>query len=404
MQTHYLGSYGVEMTKQNTMRNVFFGGAVLVAAFISGSQASAIDALPAGYGDLVPEADFGPAMSTLVKIGTTSCVVKSSNVSGLPVQTKLDLPPADLMQFAGILADIKTKSASLVALDCTPTILFSATEKTITGTVANKGLGLTGSFSLKCSFKQSVTINASLSFGMAVAGGARMSIDPTTSTIPISCGIRIVMSDATTMNGTVEGSAVIGAAAPCEGAVENSCVGIVADTKVTVTSGTGELKGYVGSGTYTFQDSFTLPEINDSLGQVGSALGKSSVSAFRLAPRVAGSAGTMNISFVPGAPKTEILYPAVVAGAKSAFGKNATYAAVSSPKAKCVFTAVKGAKQFALPAVIANAQGATTTKKLTATQATKMSKALGIKAGSAFVLRAKCGSATTNQNVVYSIS
>ena len=391
----------MEMTKQNTIRNVFFGGAVLISAFISSGTASAINALPAGYGDLVPEADFGPAMSTLVKIGTTSCVVKSSNVSGLPVQTKLDLPPADLMQFAGILADIKTKSNSLIALNCTPTILFTATEKTITGTVANKALGLTGSFSLKCSFKQSMTVNASLSFGMAVTGGARMSIDPTTSTIPISCGIRIVMSDETTMNGTVEGAAVVGAAAPCEGAAENSCVGLSANTKVTVTSATGELKGYVGSGTYTFQDSFTLPEINDSLGQVGSVLGKSAVSAFRLTAQAIGSAGSMSITFVPGAAKTEILYPAVVAGSKSSLGKNATYGAVSSPKAKCTFTAVKGNKQFALPVVTANAQGATTTKVLTAARALSMSKQLGLKVGNAFVLRAKCGTATTNQNVVF---
>ena len=108
--------------------------------------------------------------------------------------------------------------------------------------------------------------------------------------------------------------------------------------------------------------------------------------------------------YLPGTAKTEILYPAVVAGTKSAFGKNATYGAVSSPKAKCVFTAVKGAKQFALPALTANAQGATATKVLTSAQAAAMAKSLRLKVGSAFVLRAKCGSATTNQNVVYSIS
>jgi hypothetical protein len=98
------------------------------------------------------------------------------------------------------------------------------------------------------------------------------------------------------------------------------------------------------------------------------------------------------------------LYPAVVAGAESSFGKNATYGAVSAPKAKCVFTAVKGSRKFALPAVTANAQGATATKVLTSAQAAAMAKSLRLKVGSAFVLRAKCGSATTNQNVVYSIS
>jgi hypothetical protein len=109
----------------------------------------------------------------------------------------------------------------------------------------------------------------------------------------------------------------------------------------------------------------------------------------------------MKIAFVPGAAKTEILYPAVVAGTKTIFGKDATYGAIASPKAKCAFTAVKGAKQYVLPAVTANAQGATPTKVLTAARSLAMSKQLGLKVGNAFVLRAKCGAATTNQNVVY---
>ena len=385
-----------------TLRNLVMGGAIIASLSVgSANSAGALDALPPGYSDLVPEVDFGPAMSSLVNIGSTPCTVKSSNVSALPVETKIDLPPSDLMQFAGALGTMRSSSSSLVTLDCVSNLQFDGTEKVITGTVTNTALNLKGTFSLKCSFKQSLAVSASLSFGMAVKGGAQLSINPTTVVIPISCGIRIEMSDGTTVTAAVEGSAGAGETAPCEGATDRSCVGIVADTKVNVTSATGALKGYVGSGTYSFQDSFTLPSINENLGQVGSLLGKSSVRAYRSVPQATGNAGVMKIAFVPGTAKTEILYPAVAAGTKTIFGKNATYAAVSSPKAKCVFTAVKGAKQFALPALTANAQGATTTKKLTATQATKMSKALGVKTGSAYVLRAKCGSATTNQNVVY---
>lgn len=84
------------MTKNRAIRNTFIGAAILVSTLLAGGTASAEDALPAGYGDFVPEVDFGPAMSTLVNIGTTPCVVKSSNVSSLPAQTKMDLPPADL--------------------------------------------------------------------------------------------------------------------------------------------------------------------------------------------------------------------------------------------------------------------------------------------------------------------
>ena len=391
------------MMRHQSIHKVIFGGVALISTLVFGpnSSAGAIDALPAGYGDFVPEVDFGPAMSTLVDIGATPCVVKSSNVSSLPAQTKMDLPPADIMQFLGVLTEMKRSSTSLVAFECTPTIRFTAAETSITGKVSNQSLGLTGTFLLKCSFKQSITVTTSLEIGMSVQGGSRMSISPTNSSIPISCGIRIALSDQSTLSGTVEGTAIVGTEAPCVGSTDNSCVGISADTQVVVTSGTGELKGYVGSGTYTFQDAFTLPKINESLGQAGQALGKSSVRAMRSVPRTENGTGAMNIKFVPGAAKTEILYPAVVAGTKSAFGKGATYAAVSAPKAKCVFTAVKGSKQYALPAVTANAQGATVTKALTPAQATGMSKALGLKVGAGFVLRAKCGTATTNQNVVF---
>jgi len=392
------------MTKNRAIRKTLIGAAVLVSALLTGGAVSAVDALPAGYGDFVPEVDFGPAMSSLVNIGTTPCVVKSSNVSSLPAQTKMDLPPADLVQFIGVLSQMKTDSSSLVAFDCTPTVNFTASEKSVTGTVANKALGLTGSFLLKCSFKQSITIAASLEIGMALQGGSQMSVSPTNSIVPISCGFRIVLSDKTTMNGTVEGSATIGATASCVGSSDKSCVGIAANAQVIVTSATGKLKGYVGSGTYTFQDAFTLPKLNDSLGQAGFLLGKSSVRALRYSPKVAGIAGALNIAFVPGASKTEILYPAVVAGAKSSFGKNATYGAVSAPGAKCTFTAVSGKRQFVLPSVAANAQGATATKTLTSAQATAMAKSLRLKEGSAIVLRAKCGAATTNQNVVYANS
>jgi hypothetical protein len=389
-----------------TFRNVLLGGAAVIAAISVSSvnSAGALNALPPGYSDLVPEVDFGPAMSSLVNIATTACTVKSSNVSALPVATKIDLPPADLMQFAGALGTMKSSGTSLVTLDCASNLQFDGTEKVITGTVTNAALALKGTFSLKCSFKQSFTVSASLSIGMAVKGGSQLIVSPTTTPIPISCGIRIEMSDGTTVTAAVEGSAGGGETAPCEGATDRTCVGIVADTKVIVTSATGALKGYVGSGTYSFQDSFTLPSINENLGQVGSLLGKSSVRAYRSVPQAMGNAGVMKIAFVPGAAKTEILYPAVVAGTKTIFGKNATYGAVSAPGAKCTFTAVSGKRQFVLPSVTANAQGATATKTLTSAQATAMAKSLRLKEGSAIVLRAKCGKATTNQNVVYGAS
>ncbi len=388
---------------QTAFRNVLLGGATVIASLSVGvaNSAGALGALPPGYSDLVPEVDFGPAMSSLVNIATTACTVKSSNISALPVATKIDLPPADLLQFAGVLATMKSSSSSLVTLDCVSNLQFDGTEKVITGTVTNTALDLKGTFTLKCSFKQSLAVSASLSFGMAVQGGSQLTVNPTQTAIPVSCGIRIEMSDGTTVTAAVEGSASAGEVAPCTGATERSCVGIAADTKVKVTSATGALKGYIGSGTYSFQDSFTLPSINENLGQVGSLLGKSSVRAYRSVPQATSNVGVMKIAFVPGAAKTEILYPVIVAGQKTIFGKDATYGAVSSPKARCVFSAVKGVRQFALPAVTANAQGATIAKKLTAAQANGMTKALGIKTGSAFVLRAKCGTATTNQNVVY---
>ena len=123
---------------KTTFRNVLMGGAIIASLSVgSANSAGALDALPPGYSDLVPEVDFGPAMSSLVNIGSTPCTVKSSNVSALPVATKIDLPPSDLMQFAGALGTMKSSSSSLVTLDCVSNLQFDGTEKVITGTVTN---------------------------------------------------------------------------------------------------------------------------------------------------------------------------------------------------------------------------------------------------------------------------
>jgi len=53
----------------------------------------------------------------------------------------------------------------------------------------------------------------------------------------------------------------------------SACVAVSLTAKATVTSGTGELKGQTGSGTYTYSDAFELPELAGIADQLASMKG-----------------------------------------------------------------------------------------------------------------------------------
>ena len=360
-------------------------------------------ALPAGAGDFVPTIDLSADLASLVNVVSSPCTVSESNISVMPVGATLTLPPTDFAQFLSALTAIKAKADSRVALLCSPELKMSGEERTISGTVTNAALSLSGSFTLKCVFQESLSAKANLSFGLGVKGLMQLDVVSASVAMPMTCAMSMSLGGGTTVAGTVDGLAKIGSTVSqsCTGSTLESCVPLSVDAKVSVTSATGKFAGLVGTGTYSFTPSFTVPSLNGNLGLLTGQLKSSSVRASRAVVRTTNTSGSMSIDFAAGKAKTEILHPIVASSGSSSFGKGLRYGAVSTPKDKCIFTAVKGKKKFSFPALTAASNGATASKVVTAAQSKAMAKALGIKANAAFSLQAKCGKTITTQTVTY---
>ena len=361
-------------------------------------------ALPAGAGEFVPTIDLSADLASLVSVVSSPCAVSESNISVMPVGATLTLPPTDFAQFLSALTAIKAKADSRVALLCSPELKMSGEERTIKGTVTNAALSLSGSFSLKCIFQESLSAKANLSFGLGVKDLMQLDVVSASVAMPMTCAMAMSFGGGTTVAGTIDGLAKIGStiSQSCTESTLESCVPLLVDAKVSVTSATGKFAGLVGTGTYSFAPSFTVPSLNGNLGLLAGQLKAQSVRASRAVVRTTNTSGSMSIDFAAGKAKTEILHPAVSTAGTSSFGKGLRYGAVSTPKNKCVFTAAKGKKKFSFPALTTASNGATTSKIVTPAQSKAMAKALGMKAKAAFSLQVKCGKTTTTQSVTYS--
>lgn len=390
----------MKLNNFRTARIAVFTASILALAAVP-AQVGASSPLPAGAGDFVPTIDFGAALKDLVSLSSTPCKVASSNVAELPVGDTLTLPATDLMKALAIGNAMKAKSDSLVALSCTAGLSLAGSEKSITGTIANATLGLSGSFALKCVFKQDLKVDADLSLGMALARGASVTVKSADSTIPLSCSMSATLSDGTSMSGVVEGSAKVGTinSDSCTGDTQRSCVPLSINAAVTVTSTSGKLAGYVGCGTYDLKPSFTVPPLNDNLGSFLSLLGKSSVRSSSVKPRVSNTEGSMKINFVAGSARTEIVYPTVSSSGASTLAFGSMYS-VSGPRStNCAFSVAKGKKSYTFAKVKSGADGVTPTKTVTGPQYNAIKKSLAAKTGSSLKLTVACGSAKATQSV-----
>ena len=379
--------------------------AIAVAALtmigISANDVSASAPLPAGAGDFVPTVDFGSALKDLVSLSSTPCKVAQSNVSALPTGDTLTLPATDLMKALAIGNAVKAKSDSLINLSCSAGLTLAGTEKAISGTITNATLGLSGTFALKCQFKQDLKVEAEMSLGMALASGVTVNVKSGDSTIPMTCAMSASLSDGTSMSGVIDGQSKVGTlnSDACTGDTQRSCVPLAISATVTITSTSGKLAGYVGTGTYDLKPSFTLPSLNDNLGQFLSLLGKSSVRASRFTPRAVSNDGAMKINFAPGAARTEIVYPVISASGTSTLGFGSAFAVTGPRSTNCTFALVKGKKTYTFAKVKSGADGATPTKTLTGPQYNAIKKQLVAKAGNALKMTVACGTAKASQTV-----
>lgn len=377
-------------------------GIVAAGVVASGvTSVSASSALPPGVGDFVPTIDLGAALADLSNVPSTSCKVGSSNISELAVGDALNLPASDLIKALAVANALKGKSDSLVALSCSASMTIAGQEKEITGTIVNSSLGLTGSFVLKCTFKQDLRVEADLSMGLTLARGAAVAVRSADKTIPVTCSMAATFTDGTSVAGSVDGVAEVGnlKSDSCVGDGQVSCTPLSISAKVTVTSTTGKLAGYTGSGTYDLKPSFTLPALNSNLSQLQMALGKSSVRAFRTALTANSREGSMRIAFTPGVARTDIVHPVVAGNGSSTFGTGSLMAAVGPRAAKCTYAVTRGKKTVTFSTMKSSATGVMPTQTVTKKQYDAVRKGLAAKAGTTLTFVAACGTVRATQTV-----
>lgn len=200
--------------------------------------------------------------------------------------------------------------AGTVTMQCSPELAIANTSRTLSGTITSEALGLAdGVFSLTCQFNANLAVDATVSVGLAVAGLVKIHVTEA-SPLPIACafsGSGTAQEVATTVKGTIEGFAKIGDAASldCASGVTGCIPFSVDNARVTITEATGLLDGYVGTGTYSYGDTFVLDEVVTAVDTVKRRVLGSSVRS-----SAAASPATMNVSLRAGSGSAVILRPA----------------------------------------------------------------------------------------------
>lgn len=372
---------------------------VATTSVVNSVQASAT--LPSGASNFVPVIDLGSALGDLATLASTPCKVGSSNINELKAGDSLTLPATDLMKALAVANELKAKSDSLVDLTCSPSMIVSGSEKSVAGTVTNAALGLSGTFALKCTFRQSLQIDATLSIGSSLPRGASVVVRGADKQIPMTCSMTANFADGTSITGSVDGFADVGnlKSDSCTGDTRVSCVPLAITAKVTVTSTTGKLAGYTGTGTYTLTPAFTMGSLNENLATLQQAIGKSSVRVSRAVGAASSREGSLNIDFTPGSPRTDIVYPAVAADGSSTVGTGSLIAATGPRKAKCSYALTSGKRSATVVSFVSSTTGVMPTHTVTKKQYDSVRKTLGAKPGSRLSLVVACGKTRATQSV-----
>ncbi|MBU6226310.1 MAG: hypothetical protein KGQ43_01860 [Acidobacteria bacterium] len=372
---------------------------VATTSVVNSVQASA--ALPSGASNFVPVIDLGSALGDLATLASTPCKVGSSNINELKAGDSLTLPATDLMKALAVANELKAKSDSLVDLTCSPSMIVSGSEKSVAGTVTNVALGLSGTFALKCTFRQSLQIDATLRIGSSLPRGASVVVRGADKQIPMTCSMTANFTDGTSITGSVDGFADVGnlKSDSCTGDTRVSCVPLAITAKVTVTSTTGKLAGYTGTGTYTLTPAFTMGSLNENLATLQQAIGKSSVRVSRAVGAASSREGSLNIDFTPGSPRTDIVYPVVAADGSSTVGTGSLIAATGPRKAKCSYALTSGKRSATIVSFVSSTTGVMPTHTVTKKQYDSVRKTLGAKPGSQLSLVVACGKTRATQAV-----
>lgn len=345
------------------IRRISALSALLVASVVAApmsASAAALPALPDGYQDFVPDIDYDAVLSEALTVpGSVSCeVTKAEGLTGLAavfVKAGTTFSLDDLQSnplIAGQIPGILTNPSAVVETTCPVSIALPGASKptNFSGKISNEALTQflgtdSGTYSLDCSISGTIEATAKVALGGGVEHKFTMSVVRAAQSIPLDCTLAISFetTPVSTLSGSVSGSVSVTAtedAVACQGSADPTCIPIsLSNAAVSITNASGKFAGYVGTGTYSFDDLFSLKSIDDKINLIKTTAGVLSVrsSNVRSASVLAES---MKLNLAPGMAKPVIVYPSPAAGeAAGSITKNGKLTISATKGAACALSA-----------------------------------------------------------------
>lgn len=380
---------------------------------VAPSPAAALPTLPTEAGNITPEINWTQFLSPLVQASEISCTITSvTGTNAVTVGQKLE-PMKNQMTDGLTLLTVARTPISNVGADCTSEVTIPTTTFNVSGSftapgMANvAGVGSTGTVAMVCAATSptpKVTFTVSAAFGGAVAGKVKITGKAGASNIAFDCSLSLAFAAGAALAGTVEGTIAFADSVNnslCTAQTALTCVqASVANATVTITGGSGALADASGTGTYSFNDIFSLPGIESSLSMV------TSMGVRTAGVRAAGAtsnADQLLVTLLAGKHTVRMIRPKDSSGTLSV-GAGGSIEVVSSPSAKCSLSGKLGTKTVSIGSSTLPKSG-TASYAISSAVAKKM-KAAKITAGKKFALTVSCiaskKTATLKKTVTYS--
>ena len=361
----------------------------------STTPVSALPPIPTGAGDITPDINWAQFISPIMNASAITCTVTSvDNFDGQGVSVGTVIAPMSSPLDGARLLGVVRDSDANVGATCTSEVTIPSTKISVKGTLSAPGMaslpgvGTSGNMDLSCTAKSStptITVTVSANFGGAVSGKARITGQSSTGTVSFNCDMGLSFSGGAGIAGKVEGNLTVGDPTnnqSCAAQTGPTCIPVsLINAAVTVTGGSGALAEAAGTGTYSFNDSFTLPGIESALSMVGvSSLRKMS------APRaLAANTDELKLNLVAGRHRVRV---AGTSTSSFAFKSGTQIVVSSSPTSKCkVVAAFKKTSVTVASPKIPSTGTATVT---ISSSAAKKIKAAGAKKNSKISMTTTC--------------
>jgi len=366
---------------------------------VSPTPAGALPTLPTDAGNITPEIDWSKFITPLIKTSQSfKCtIVSSTGATNATVGRTFD-PITNQMTDGIDLARWMAAPTADVGAECTSDVTIPTTPFDVSGTFTAPGLasvagvGSTGSAALRCSALAStptVQFTVTARFGGAVPGKARVAGKTGASNISFDCSMALEFTAGASLAGTVEGTIEFAnrvANTLCDNQTGTTCIqASVTNAAVTITGGGGTLAGFTGSGTYSFNDLFNLPDVESGLNTAANA-GKLLGFGVR-AQGATSNADQLLVTLLAGKHTVKVLRPKD-SGSGVSIGASGQFDVVTSPNAKCTLTALSGKSRVTIGTATLPKSG-TRSFTISAAVAKKL-KTAKITKGKKFTLSASC--------------